>query len=180
MILPYIIFFILYAAGNYCRRLSSSCVFSQNTALRVLFSVSGAFLHLLGSWLLSLGIPGGCESWIVLTVYVKLFWFSLLVFYLSCRLPVLSSVVVKLWISAVFTEVESCSSVSITTWYQIFSICSLMPCCKTLSSVWALLMLWMSRTLIISQTFLHIIFFFLTLEIWQLLGHFILKQSKCL
>lgn len=123
-------------------------VFCTDTALLMVFSESGAFFHLLGSWLLNLCIPGGCGSWIVLIVYVQLFSFSFLVFYISCRLPVLLSSIMKLWISAMLTEVESCNSVSNTTWHQIFSICALMPCCKMLSSVWALLMLGMSWALL--------------------------------
>lgn len=123
-------------------------VFCTDIALLVVFSGSGAFFYLLGSWLLNLGIPGGCGSCIVLIVYVKLFSFSLLVFYLSCRLSVLLSSIMKLWISDMITEVESCSGVSNNTWYQIFFISALMPCCKILSSVWALLMLWISWALL--------------------------------
>lgn len=89
-----------------------------DSALVMLFSGSRAFIHLLGSWLLSLGVPGDSGSWIVLTDYAKLVSFSFLVVHLSCRLPVLLSSVVKLGVSDVLAEVESCSSVSVTTWYQ--------------------------------------------------------------
>lgn len=129
-----------------------------DSALLMLFSGSRAFIRLLGSWLLSLGVPGDSRSWIVLTVYAKLVSFSFLVVYLSCRLPVLLSSVVKLGVSDVFAEVESCSSVCYYMVSIVFHL-FLMPRCKTLSSVWAVLMLWMSWALIIPQTFLHIIFF---------------------
>lgn len=143
-------------------------------------SVSEAQIHLLSSRLLSLDIAGGCGGWIALVLYVEIFSRSLTVFYLFCGLPILLSGIMKARISEVPAEVESCSRVSVDTWYLNDSICFLILCCTTLGSVGVLLMLRMLRALIISQTFLHIIFFFLMLEIWQILGHFILKLSKCL
>lgn len=113
----------------------------------------------LGCWA---WLPGGCGSWAVLIVYVKLISISLLVFCLSYGLPVLVSSVMKLWVYDVFSESESCNSVFVTVWYHFFfPICSLMLCCKTLSCVWTHLMLWLLWALIIiSQTFFFYIIVF--------------------
>lgn len=82
LILPYTIFFLLNAPGSWS--LSSSHMFHRYCLDNAVW-----FLYLeLSSRLLSLGIPGGCGGWIVLIVYVE-FFASLLIFYLSCRLPVL-------------------------------------------------------------------------------------------